>query len=213
MTTLTRTYEELLEENERLHLRLEEAEATVEAIRGGEVDAVVVSGPPGEQVYTLEGADHPYRLLVEAMQQGVATLNAQGTILYCNPLFAGLLKMPQERVIGAAAENFLIDADRPVWADMLARAMTAPAQCAIQIGRERSLRRQTLALTLHLFDFALLGVHQITASSVPANPVEPAWCVVSNSLFFRHSRSAARPRVSRLFTVPRFTFRISAISS
>jgi PAS domain S-box-containing protein len=135
MKTVSKTCEELLEENERLRHRLEEAEATVEAIRCGEVDAVVVYGSPGERVYTLEGADHPYRLLVEAMRQGVATLNREGMILYCNPYFADLLKTPQERVVGVAGQNFVADADRPVWADMLTRAGTAPAQCEVQLRR------------------------------------------------------------------------------
>jgi PAS domain S-box-containing protein len=135
MKTIPSTYEELLAENERLRSRLEESEATVEAIRGGEVDAVVVSGPPGEQVYTLEGAEHPYRLLVEAMRQGVATLNREGTVLYCNPCFADLLETPQEKVVGGAAQGFVAEADRSAWADVLTRAGTTPAQCEIQLRR------------------------------------------------------------------------------
>ena len=50
-----------------LRLRLEEAEETLRAIREGAVDAFVVSETSGERVYTLEGADRPYRLLVEVM--------------------------------------------------------------------------------------------------------------------------------------------------
>ena len=69
MKTKLKTNVELLEENERLRLRLEEADAVVEAIRSGIVDAVVVHSTPGESVYTLEGAERPYRLLVEAMPQ------------------------------------------------------------------------------------------------------------------------------------------------
>jgi PAS domain S-box-containing protein len=133
MTTVSKTYDELAEENERLRERLEEAEATVEAIRRGEVDAVVVYTSPVEQIYTLEGADRPYRLLVEAMQQPVATLSREGIILYCNPCFAQLLKTPQEKVTGSAVESFLVDADRPVWADMLLRARTATSECQLYL--------------------------------------------------------------------------------
>src|SRR5580704_14635110 len=99
------TNDEFLEENERLRLRLEESEAVVEAIRNGIVDAVVVSSTPGETVYTLEGADRPYRLLVEAMQQGVAVVNADGVILYCNPCLAGLFKMSVEKVTGCSVDG------------------------------------------------------------------------------------------------------------
>ena len=46
-----------------LRARLAEAEETLRAIRSGEVDAIVVSGPDGNRVFTLEGADTPYRIL------------------------------------------------------------------------------------------------------------------------------------------------------
>src|SRR5277367_6674302 len=109
--TMTKTDDELVEENERLRLRLEEAEAVVEAIRNGIVDAVVVNAAPGESVYTLEGADRPYRLLVEAMQQGVAVVNPDGVILYCNPCLADLFKMSVEKVTGCSVAGFVAEAD------------------------------------------------------------------------------------------------------
>src|SRR5436190_5254174 len=98
------TDRDLLGENERLRLRLEESEAVVEAIRNGIVDAVVVDSTPGEGIYTLEGADRPYRLLVEAMQQGVAVLNAEGVLLYCNPCLADLFQMSVENMTGATVD-------------------------------------------------------------------------------------------------------------
>ena len=55
--------------------RLREAEETLDAIRNGDVDAVVVGGPSGQQVYTLENADRPYRVLIEQMQEGAITLS------------------------------------------------------------------------------------------------------------------------------------------
>ena len=57
-----------LVEIERLRLRLNEVEESLGAIQRGEVDALVVSGPNGNQIFTLQGAEHPYRLLVEAMK-------------------------------------------------------------------------------------------------------------------------------------------------
>jgi hypothetical protein len=53
---------------EEVIARLREAEETLQAIRTGEVDAVVIAGSQGQQVYTLENADRPYRVLVEQMQ-------------------------------------------------------------------------------------------------------------------------------------------------
>lgn len=129
------TNDEILEENERLRLRLEEAEAVVEAIRNGIVDAVVVHSAPGESVYTLQGADRPYRLLIEAMQQGVALLNPEGLILFCNPVLAGLFKMSVEKLIGAMIDDFVVDSDRARWTDMLRNVETLAAQNEIRLRR------------------------------------------------------------------------------
>lgn len=119
MLTSTNTQGELLEEIERLRMRLEETEAIVEAIRNGIVDAVVVHSIPGERVYTLEGAERPYRLLVEAMRQGVAVLNSEGVVLYCNPCLAELFKMSVENITGCGIDSFAADADQAMITGML----------------------------------------------------------------------------------------------
>lgn len=130
------TNDEILEENERLRLRLEEAEAVVEAIRNGIVDAVVVHSTPGESVYTLEGADRPYRLLVEAMQQGVALVNPEGVLLYCNPGLANLFKMSVEKMVGATVDGFVAEGDRVLWTDMLRNVETASAKKQVRLRRQ-----------------------------------------------------------------------------
>lgn len=90
-----------------LKARLEEAESTIEAIRSGTVDALVVRGPAGDQVFTLKGADEPYRIFVEKMQEGAVTLDESGTILYCNLAFANIVGEPLERVIGTQFDCFI----------------------------------------------------------------------------------------------------------
>ncbi|MHB8879119.1 MAG: sensor histidine kinase [Myxococcaceae bacterium] len=86
----------------RLRARLREAEETLRAIRSGEVDAIVVATPEGEAIYTLEGAERSYRVLVEKMTEGAVTLRDDGTVLYANSRFARLVGTPLERVIGAS---------------------------------------------------------------------------------------------------------------
>ena len=61
-----------------LRARLDEVEQTLAAIRAGDVDAMVMRGPGGERVFTLEGADHGYRVMLEVMSEGVAKLTAGG---------------------------------------------------------------------------------------------------------------------------------------
>jgi PAS domain S-box-containing protein len=101
------TREQLLLELEELRTQLDEAEDTLRAIRSGEVDALVVSGAGGEQVYTLKGADHSYRVLIEDMNEGALTLSLDGIILYCNRRFAEMLKTPIEKVIGSRIHTWI----------------------------------------------------------------------------------------------------------
>jgi PAS domain S-box-containing protein len=103
----SKTKQQLLLEIEDLRARLEEAEETLRAIRSGEVDALVVSGPEGDQIYTLQGADRIYRILMETMGEGTATLANDGTILYCNRRLATMLEKPLEKVIGSSIEEYL----------------------------------------------------------------------------------------------------------
>ena len=84
-----------------LRARLREAEGTLDAIRSGHVDALVVYGKAGEQIFTLKGADHSYRRMVETMSEGAATVGPDGTILYGNGRLAEMLETPLERLIGA----------------------------------------------------------------------------------------------------------------
>ena len=93
--------ERLRAENEEISFRLEEAEQALEAIRTGQVDSLVVEGPNGPRIFSLEGAIYSYRVLVEAMNEGAATLGDDGAILYCNSRFARMLDMPIERVMGS----------------------------------------------------------------------------------------------------------------
>jgi signal transduction histidine kinase len=92
---------------EELRLRLEEAEQTLEAIRKGQVDSLVVEGPDGLRVYALEGTSNSYRVLVEAMNEGAATLNGDGVILYSNGRLARMLATPLQRVMGSALHDFV----------------------------------------------------------------------------------------------------------
>jgi len=104
---ITRSRSDLLAENKALRLRLEEAEETLRAIGSGEVDALVVAGPQGEQVFTLKGAEQVYRLMVESMSEGAATLTATGRILFANASLATLLQVPLEQLIGTCFSLYL----------------------------------------------------------------------------------------------------------
>jgi PAS domain S-box-containing protein len=106
-----KTKKESLLEIEDLRIRLEEAEETLAAIRRGEVDGLVVSGSEGNQVFTLKGAESPYRFFVEAMNEGAVTLSSDGTILYCNDRFAEMVETPYQKIIGDSIYPFISSPD------------------------------------------------------------------------------------------------------
>jgi PAS domain S-box-containing protein len=120
---------------EDLRMRLEEAEETLRAIREGEVDALVVSGPQGDQVYTLKGAEQPYRVFIETMNDGAVTLGPDGTILYCNGRFAELLLRPIENVIGSEIYRFIAPTDTPSFESVLQRGRQGNSQGEICLER------------------------------------------------------------------------------
>ena len=99
--------EECSNELEKLRLRLLEAEETLNAIQNGQVDAVVVNGSDGTQVFTLEGSDYAYRILIEEMNEGVALLTTDRSIYYCNSQLASILKVPLENMIGKPITDFI----------------------------------------------------------------------------------------------------------
>ena len=90
-----------------LLVRLAEAEDTLRAIGAGEVDAFVVSSGPVRRVFSLSSADRPYRMFVENMRDGAATLSADGLILYANRRLAELLSCSREAIVGQPLARFL----------------------------------------------------------------------------------------------------------
>ncbi|MCE9613450.1 MAG: PAS domain-containing protein [Lentisphaerae bacterium] len=95
-----------------LRASLAEAREALRAIHHGEVDAVVVKGKHGPQIYTLGGAEHAYRVLIESMNEGALTLTTDELILYANQCFATMVKTPLAEVIGSPFRKLLEPADR-----------------------------------------------------------------------------------------------------
>ncbi|MEP7052002.1 MAG: ATP-binding protein, partial [Pseudomonadota bacterium] len=112
---------------DELTARLEEAEATLAAIRDGHVEALVVSSEDGPKVYALEGADHRYRLLVETMSEGALMVRPSGVIVYSNAAFAEMVDDRLERVIGAPLSSFIAPRQEHALYALLEGARTQPA--------------------------------------------------------------------------------------
>lgn len=95
------------QEIQDLQSRLQELEETIAAIRSGAVDALVVSAPEGDQVYTLRGAEHPYRVFFETMNEGGAVISREGLILACNQSFEQLVAVELSKLFGSSFYDFV----------------------------------------------------------------------------------------------------------
>lgn len=128
----------LLQEIKQLRWELAEANATLNAIKYGEVDALLVSQNSVDQVFVLKGADHIYRVLVEEMQEGYATIASDGAILFCNKNFADIIKLPLERVIGLSIYRFLKQEHREAFAGfLLASKGVFKKECCLRTDDQR----------------------------------------------------------------------------
>ena len=116
-----------------MRIQLEEATDTIEAIRSGEIDALVVKANDGLQLFTLKSADHTYRIFIEQMSEGAVTLNMDGLILYCNSQFATLVNTPLEKVTGKSIYKFITEDCQETFAEYISRAWTTNVKGELHI--------------------------------------------------------------------------------
>jgi len=153
-------------ELKRLQTRLAETEATIKAIRSGDVDAIVVEGPKGSRIFTLQSPEEPYRILAERMNEGAATLTAEGTILFCNQRLADMVGVPSERLVGSALHTILHTEERADVAELVRLALNG------DIRAERHLLRN---------DGTTLPV-QLSLSRIPIEESGRGLCLVATDL-------------------------------
>jgi len=122
MKPIHKTKKQLAAENEVLCARLNEAEETLRAIHSGEVDALVVSGADGIQIYTLKQVEDAlaeseakFQRLVEHLPTVVFTYTSGGAALYVSQYIESLLGYtPQEWLSDPTSWlNVLHPEDRP----------------------------------------------------------------------------------------------------
>ncbi len=118
------TYDDLVKQLESTRWALDEANETIEAIRTGQVDALIVHGENGHELYTLKTADQTYRVFIEKMNEGAVTLDKNGLILYSNSQFATMAGAPLSMVVGMPFERFVTDDCKETFAELLRKGWT-----------------------------------------------------------------------------------------
>lgn len=116
-----------------LRTRLAETTEALRAIRSSEVDSVVIPGKLGNRVFTLAGAEHAYRLLIESMNEGALTLTGDKLILFANQCFARMVKCPLEQVVGSSFRRFLSETDQAALRPKMKRSATSGAKLQLSL--------------------------------------------------------------------------------
>jgi PAS domain S-box-containing protein len=116
-----------------LRARLADAQEALRAIQSGEVDTLVVSGKKGPHVFTLQGADRAYRLLIESMNEGALTLTTDKTIIYANESFAKMVGRPLKQVMGSSFREYLSEGDQTLLRSHIKRSVRAGSKILVSL--------------------------------------------------------------------------------
>jgi PAS domain S-box-containing protein len=119
---------QLLKERTELKNENRELRETLDAIRSGEVDAIVVMKEGRQKIYTLENTDSPYRMLIENIPEGALTLSREGIVLFSNTTFAEMSRQPLEKILGTSFADHFTPKDRKGIRALIEEAVEAPAK-------------------------------------------------------------------------------------
>lgn len=169
---------ELRKEVRELRDRLARAEQILKAIQPGEFDDTVVETGQSTRVFTLQTADPPYRLLIEAMNEGAACVSEEGLLLFCNERFGGTMGRSAQELMGSPA-NALIP--------------------AAQRGRFDELRKQSFEHECEVeAEFEDIGERSVPVKlslrPIPGAAVRSLWLVATDLSEVRREESAIREK-------------------
>ncbi len=146
-------------EIEALRQRVAEVEEALDAIRAGEVDALVINGPQGARVYTLKDADRPYRVVIENMKEGAVTVREDGLVLYANTQFAAMLGVPLDSLVGSNLFDQATPSGREALRKLTEEARNAAASAAVEFFGAEDV---TLETHMSLAPMRIDGVHVLS---------------------------------------------------
>jgi PAS domain S-box-containing protein len=147
MQSKEKTIDNLLRQLEETRRQLYEAQETIEAIRTGQVDALVVQSGAQHQLYTLQSADHAYRIFIEKMTEGAVTLNPEGIVLYANSQFGTMVGIALSRIIGLPFKQFLATESQPLFDELFIACWKGDCKGEIELMCGKHRRPVQLSLT------------------------------------------------------------------
>lgn len=147
-------YRDPVHEISVLRDQLREANDTIEAIRNGEIDALVVHGKNGHELYTLRSADRTYRNFIEQMSEGAITLNYAGVVVYCNTSLARMVGKDAEEIISCHFLDLVNADDHENYNSLIKKAWNNDIKGEVKLKRNSSLVPVRLSITLLKMDEA-----------------------------------------------------------
>ncbi len=173
-----------------LRARLAHTEDMIRTIQVGGVDSMVVAGDHGPLVFTLEGAEQTYRILIESMNEGALTLSADLVILYANQCFARMAGCPLATVMGTSFRRFLDPEDQ------------AKLRSCLKPGKAGKDTGSKLSMSLQAADGSRLPVHlSIRPLDGNGSAVAIAGVVVTNLTEVRRTEDQLRALTHRVVQV------------
>jgi two-component system CheB/CheR fusion protein len=144
--------EDLQNEINELRSQLAEAKDTIEAIRTGQVDALIVNTEGSNSLYTLRSADLAYRFFVEQMAEGAVTLNSDGLIIYSNSQFARIIKKPLSTIVGKMFSDLVIADNKSKFNNLFSESRTRNIKAEVSIESDDGVVHCQLSFSALLID-------------------------------------------------------------
>lgn len=124
---------QLLLRIKELENQLEESEQLIDAIKAGEVDAFAINIENKSEIYTLQSGDYAYRVLIEEFEEGAINVTEEGLIVYTNPYFFKLLKLPYEKVIGSSIFDFIHTGSEKEFSNLLKESISGKSKGEVNL--------------------------------------------------------------------------------
>ena len=156
----------LSQQNAALRAKVANLEEALRAIRGNEVDALFVGEAGSRRMFTLDGADLPYRLLIEQMADGALTLTRDGIVAYANQRFAELLDCPLQRVIGSRIEGAFAPEGRAALGALLSDVSSGTRSAELDLLTPAGVRVSVLVSACRLSIDGLPGAQGLIATDL-----------------------------------------------
>lgn len=101
-----------------------------------------------------------YPILVDRMPQGVATLNEEGIIIFCNPSFAEMVSLPAEKVMGTKFQKYIADSSKTHFDELYEQSWIGPRNDEIHLNDHITMVMPVIVSTntFELGDETLLSV-------------------------------------------------------